>query len=252
MTPPINNIPVTSENIGDFADNELLNETNLTDVEKEVVIIEKQKRLSANLNDNQKSQPGEKKESKEIFTKSLEFEKDTFKVDSKWREEVTKKSAKKNPFLQKFLNKGIKIKANKEWNIVEFMEDTLHWHWNLVCKAGEQLFIDYDIFIREVKKFKNCSTQEVEEKYLMTDDELKEKMKDKPSGSEEYEKFFDEEIKDHLAGYWGNTDDWRFYNVGVWFYVWLVGGSVAGFGRNRWGQDKRGRNYGFSGRLLKN
>jgi len=50
-------------------------------------------------------------------------------------------------------------------------------------------------------KAKNCSQQEVEQKYLMTIDELQEKMKDKPSHSEEYKKFFINEVKDYLAGY---------------------------------------------------
>lgn len=50
-------------------------------------------------------------------------------------------------------------------------------------------------------KVKNCSKEEVEKKYLMTVDEFKEKMKDKPSGSEEYKKFFNKEIASHLSGW---------------------------------------------------
>lgn len=54
----------------------------LNDVVDEMndVVDEKQERLSTNL--------GDSKESKETLTKSLEFEEDTFKIDSKgWKEE---------------------------------------------------------------------------------------------------------------------------------------------------------------------
>ncbi|MEI7478610.1 MAG: hypothetical protein WCJ81_09375 [bacterium] len=42
----------------------------------------------------------------------MEFEKDTFKISSEGWEEVRKESAKKNPLFKKFLDKGIKVKAN--------------------------------------------------------------------------------------------------------------------------------------------
>jgi len=57
------------------------------------------------------------------------------------------------------------------------------------------LFITYDAFIREVMKAKNCTQEEVESKYLMTVDEFKSKMEDKPNNSEEYKKFFNQEVK---------------------------------------------------------
>lgn len=53
-----------------------------------------------------------KKETKEIVTKSLEFDNTTFKINSDGWEEVTKESIQKNSSLKKFLDKGIKIKAN--------------------------------------------------------------------------------------------------------------------------------------------
>jgi hypothetical protein len=44
-------------------------------------------------------------------------------------------------------------------------------------------------------KAKSCTREEAERKYLMTTDELEKKMRDKPNYSEEYKKFFDQEIK---------------------------------------------------------
>jgi hypothetical protein len=85
----------------------------------------------------------------------------------------------------------------------------------------------------------------------MTRDELEEKMKDKPSGSEEYKKFFNDEVKGHLAGYWIPSDK-IFTSIGARSFVWLVGGSNAGFDQNEWDWSNNNRGYGFSGRLLKN
>ncbi len=191
----------------------------------------------------------ERQESKEIATKSLEFEKDTFKISNDGFEEVTAKTAKNNPALQKFLDKGIKVKANTAWDVVEYMEDKVNW--DLVCKKGEQIFITYDAFIREVCKAKNCSKEVAESKYLMTIEEFQEKMKDKPDNSEEYKKFFNEEVNGRLAGYW-DPDNKEFCDVSGRSGIWLVGGDSAGFDQDEWDCSDSGRDYGFSGRLLKN
>ena len=52
------------------------------------------------------------KEAKEVKEKSLEFEDHTFRISSEGFKEVTAESVKNNPNLQKFLDKGIKVKAN--------------------------------------------------------------------------------------------------------------------------------------------
>ena len=72
----------------------------------------------------------------------------------------------------------------------------------------------------------------MKKRYLMTRDEFKEKMKDKPDGSEEYKKFFNEEVNGHLAGYRSPNNE-TFYDVGGRSNVWLVGGSRANFDRHR-------------------
>ena len=175
----------------------------------------------------------EKKESKETVTKSLEFEENTFKIDSTWWEETT---------IDTYNGKPIKVKENTTWDVVEYLEWPAKW---------EQIFITYDAFIREVMKAKNCSKEEVEKKYLMTIDELKEKMKDKPDGYDEYKKFFNKEVKGHLAGYWRPNDE-KFSGIGDRFIVWLAGGDSAYVFRNGWTRKDNERDYGFSGRLLKN
>ncbi len=197
---------------------------------------ERQKLLDAlnkKMRTNKEKKESQKKESKETLTKSLEFEEDTFKIDSKgWKEEKRKIYGEWK----------IKVKVNATWDVVEYLEWLAKW---------EQIFITYDAFIREVMKAKNCSKEEVEQKYLMTDDELEEKMKDKPSNSEEYKKFFTNEVKDHLAGFWGPRHE-KFLAVGDRFNVWLAGGHSAVFMQNKWGLGSNNRFYGFSGRLLKN
>ena len=85
----------------------------------------------------------------------------------------------------------------------------------------------------------------------MTVDELQEKMKDKPSGFEKYKEFFDKEIKDHLAGYWGPNSK-GLIGVGERSDVRLVGGNDAFFHPNEWSYGQSNRHFGFSGRLLKN
>jgi len=84
----------------------------------------------------------------------------------------------------------------------------------------------------------------------MTRDELKEKMKDKPSGSEEYKKFFNEEVNGHLAGFWNSYNE-GFSNVGERSNFWLAGGNNASFNQYRWNCNYC-RHFGWGGRLLKN
>lgn len=176
----------------------------------------------------------EKKESKEKIEKSLEFEKDTFKIDSTgWKEEERKVYNQSEP---------MKVKVNETGDVVEYID------WPA---KGEQIFIGYDAFLREVCKAKNCSPQEAETKYLMTREEFKQKMADKPDNSDEYKKFFDKEVKWHLAGYWLPGDE-TFDSVGGRSSVWLAGGSDAGFSENTWDWGSHTGNYGFSVRLLKN
>jgi len=183
----------------------------------------------------------EKKESKETLTKSLEFEEYTFKISSKGWKEVTNKD-KNDSILGKFVWKKPKVKANATWDVVEYLDGDAKW---------EQIFITYDAFIREVCKAKNCSQEVVESRYMMTIDEFQEKMKDKPDNSPEYKKFFNEEVKGPLAGFW-NPDYKKFYDVGVLSHVWLVGGNNAVFNQSKSDWDNFYSDFGFSGRLLKN
>ena len=180
-------------------------------------------------------------ESKEKFIKSLEFEPDTFKIDSTGWREITEADITSRIF-SKFVGKRPRVKANITGDVVEYLD------WPA---KGEQIFITYDAFIREVKKDKNCTQEEVEAKYLMTVDEFKQKMEDKPDNSEEYNKFFEQEVKWHLAGYW-NPDSKGFYDIGDRSDMWLAGGDGAGFNESRWFRDDGNRDYGFSGHLLKN
>ena len=184
----------------------------------------------------------EKKEAKEKVEKSLEFEKETFKIDSAdWRE-ATKEEAEQNRLLNKFVGKSPKVKVNATGDVVEYIEWEAKW---------EQLFITYDVFLREVCKAKKCSPEEAEAKYLMTLEEINHKMADKLSDSESYKKFFNEEINHHIAGSWHKFTE-EFYGISERSHVWLAGGNTANFNYTEWNQTNDNRNCGFSGRLLKN
>ena len=126
--------------------------------------------------------------------------------------------------------------------MVEYLDGDAKW---------EQIFITYEAFIREVKKVKHCTQEEAEKKYLMTEDELKEKMKDKPYNSDKYKKFFNDEIKSHLAGSWTPNNE-KFYNIRERSSVWLVGGLRVYFDQYGWASNNNDKSFGFSGRLLKN
>lgn len=53
-----------------------------------------------------------------------------------------------------------------------------------------------------------------------------------------------------LAGYWYPYNE-KFNHIGERANVWLAGGDDAGFYQNEWGRLNNTRNFGFSGRLLK-
>jgi len=166
-------------------------------------------------------------ESKEVAKKSLEFEEDTFKIDSTgWKEEVRTVDWEKQ-----------KVKVSPQGDVLEYME------W---LAKGEQLFITYANFINYVAQAKGCSIQEAEQKYLLTREELQKKMK-----GIDYTAFYNSQIKGHLAGFWGPNDG-RCSAVGERSGVWLAGGHTAAFAQHNWSNYTHYASFGFSGRLLKN
>jgi hypothetical protein len=117
---------------------------------------------------------------------------------------------------------------------------------------GEQLFIDYNSFIKHVAEAKNCSIEDVETKYLMTIQEFRQKMADKPKGSEEYKDFYNKEISGKEAGYWGSTRQRHCILDNRCSNIWLSGGLNIKFYDTEWDRNDCAKEYGFSGRLLKN
>ena len=89
------------------------------EVKKQEDIVAEQKKLLTDKEDElnkmteEYGEKTEKKESKETLTKSLEFEKDTFKIDSKgWKEEI-----------RDVYGKGkMKVKVNATGDVVEYLE----------------------------------------------------------------------------------------------------------------------------------
>lgn len=223
MAPIDGNVNVTFENASEILKREEFKD--LTARELMILVATKSDLIDAN----------------EVAKKSLEFEKDTFKINSRDWQEVTKED-KRNPILAKFIGKEQTVKVNATWDVLEYLEWPAKW---------EQIFLTYEALIREVKKAKNCTREEVETKYLMTIDDLKKKMKYKPDDSEEYKEFFTQELNWHLSGCWSPNDK-TFYGVGTQSTVWLSGGYSANFTKNGWIWDDDITEDGYSGRLLKN
>jgi hypothetical protein len=86
----------------------------------------------------------------------------------------------------------------------------------------------------------------------MTKTEFNEKMKDMPSGSKKYNDFYDKEIKNHLAGFWSPVYN-KLFNDGESSCVWLVDGNSVDIDENIADNNSLNhKEFGFSGRLLKN
>jgi hypothetical protein len=176
----------------------------------------------------------EQKESKEISKNSLEFEENNFKIDSTWW-----KTWRRNIYGLG----SLKVKTNSTGDVFEYLE------WPT---KGEQIFMDYDFFLREVCKAKNCSPQKAEEKYLMTIDELKKIMLDKPDNSEEYSNYFWENFLWRCSGFYSHDAD-TILGIDKSFCFWLAGGKIACFQKDKLIliDDKDTFKGGFSGCLIK-
>jgi len=170
-------------------------------------------------------------ESKEVVEKSLEFAEDTFKIDSRDWPEVTREAVKDNPLLEKFLECRHRVTANITGDVMEYFAWLHKW---------EQLFIhDYRVVSEREKLLsyiaaaKWSSIEEVEKRYFLTEEELLEKMKDKPSESEAYKLWAEKNIpQEQRAGNWfiGNEDC---HNVGKVSFILLAGGNYAWFSEDQ-------------------
>lgn len=224
MTPPIEDIKVTPENAKD-----------LTDEEIDIVVTEKQTRLSANLSDSK-----EKKESKETVTKSLEFEEDTFKIDSTWWDVIERKGWGYSGKSEMF-----KVKISPDRDVYEFLEWPQKW---------EQIFCYYKSFIKYVAADKKCTVEQAEDKYLLSKYEFlhilnMRERREKISEYDQTREFVSNNLEQHMAGYFDNREK-RFYSVGSRASFWLIDEGCA-LNRN-WEVHRLEKNrIGCSGRLLK-
>lgn len=159
----------------------------------------------------------------EKVEKFLEFEKDTFKINSTWWQEIVR-------WWQK-------LKINKLGDIIEYLEWSAKW---------EQIFFDYKKFIQYVSVDKNCSPQEAEKKYMMTLRKFREKMK-KIDEAGTYKDLYNNEIKGH--GYLFAYE--RAISMGDTFGIWLANGHIALLTKDTWHTITHNKNFLASGRLLK-
>jgi len=172
---------------------------------------------------------------KEVDTKSLEFEADTFRIDSTNRKQE----------IRKVNGHDTLMKVSPAWDVIEYLEYFKNKRWEVTCKRGEQLFIGYDNFIKYVAQAKWCSVPQAEQRYLLTREELRTKM-----SQIKYKEFYEQEIKWHLAGFWFVIFK-RCFFVGTRSDIWLAGGDYAWFNQHIWYYFFRYASFGLSGRLLK-
>jgi len=163
-----------------------------------------------------------------------QFEEDNLRVDSDWW-----KDEKEINLYEKW---KIKMKLNPDWDIMEFLQ------WD---KKGQQIFLTYDAFVYYACKYKRCSRQTLEKKYLPTPEKLILMAGDPWEDSPKYQDFRNANIKkSQLTGYYiprGN----KLWNSNIRSAIWLAGGWDADFSVDKRDHDKWGKSYGFSGRLLK-
>jgi len=174
----------------------------------------------------------------DVKEKSLEFEKDTFRIDSAWWVE---------PIEGVFAWK--KVLVNPTWDVVEYLEDYIR-DGVIIPTKGKQMFMNYDSFIKYVAQDKKCSVQKAEKKYILNEEEYKKKMR-QIDRDWTYPDIYKEYIKDHLMGYWYPDGD-KFDDVGRWANFWIAGGGHAALSKYGWDYIPHNRYFGFSGRLLKN
>ncbi len=196
-------------------------------------------------------------QSKEVV-ENLELEDDNFKIDNTWREETTKIHNGFEP---------IWVKVDRRWASWCIIEHTSQWP-----TMGQQIFIDFHDFVDYARIQKNCTKEELESGYLLTEEELIFLAGNPGEKSEKYNNFRKTNIQEkHLAGDW-DLNICRLGGFGSRCTMRLAGGSYATFLTDVWYLNKNNdckdriwcRGYqninkkkcldckGCSGRLLKN
>ena len=189
----------------------------------------------------------EKKESKEI-TKSLDFEDHLFKIDSSdndlWEDVYAEQGRAQ-----------VKIKIKKTWDVVEYLDlsefnDSPIYHNN---RAWRQVFVDYNNLINYIAENKDCSIEDVEKEYLITEDELKWKIN--VMTKDEYESFYTVLFNNCKVPVFSWETTWIYDR---WFdiYIWLSGGKVAMIGMDKefavYNSSDLWDSLGYGAILLKN
>ncbi len=205
MVPTIEGWNITPENV-----------TNLTDEEIAIVQAEANKRISANLENTQKPETEEKKESKETIEKAPELDKENFRIDSTNWKEITAPNR-------------VKVKENPEGDVREYLEGKYKW---------EQLFTP-DSALREANKAGKTLPASwttyrdiIEKKYEWN-----------------YQKFIEGENMIFVG--W-RTNIYKTFNfIDEIFGLCCADGSSFLGDSDKWNNDKWSKNHGFSVRCLK-
>ena len=143
---------------------------------------------------------------------------------------------------------SVRVKVNPTWDVIEYLEWPVKW---------EQLFANYNAVIREVMQAKNCSKEDVENKYLLTINEFDIIKSHEWPYHWNYHQFLREtNMKFHLAG---GANEYKSLN-GIWKFcdIWLSGwyrAYFSGLKNSNW-YDCKYHNDGWFGYysvlLLKN
>lgn len=159
-------------------------------------------------------------DAKERLADAIRLEDSPFKVsDTSWWDEDEKKDD--DWWI-------IKVKINKEKDIIENIE------------SWKQTFLTTEAAFREISKAKwGISKEEIEEKYILTVQDLGLKAGEKRNNSEKYKKFYTKYIEKNLDGYFLVDYD-KFKDVDKAFYLMLTGSDnySARFDKGWWSDAK--------------
>lgn len=159
-------------------------------------------------------------DAKERLADAIQLEDGPFMVsDTTWWDEEEKKDDDWSI---------IRIRINKEKDIIENIE------------SWKQTFLTTEAAFREISKAKwGISNEEIEEKYILTLQDLVLKAGEKRNNSEKYKKFYTNYIEKNLDGYFLVDYD-KFKDVDKAFYLMLTGADnySARFDKHWWSDAK--------------
>ena len=174
------------------------------------------------------------KNSLDVIQKKPEFEPDTLSIRTTWWDDTT---------IRDYDGKNhLKMLINSTEDVIEYKEDIVQW---------EQLFIWYETFVKAACNKKHCTPEELESKYLPTEEKMTAIAGPQRQNTSEYKAFYDQYIRNRKKPWYLIPRNKKLGQVGNKVYIRAIWGDDIEFSEDGWKITKGGKWYWFSGRLLK-